>query len=204
MRIWSAVAGLVMAGCLASTAVAKPVYTTKYSYYAVNGRSAEEVYQAMLSRGPKVNGVRAYAATTATTTQGGHMAQGGSCKIQNYKLSLEFVIKLPKIRNEKVLSAGDRKRWQQFASFLKKHEEHHRTIWLGCAAELERRVKAIKVKSCDATSRRAQALWDKIRAACSRKHDAFDTAEQKRLMQHPFVKMVYDRRSRSTRAASLW
>lgn len=204
MRIWSVVAGLAMAGCLASSAMAKPVYTTKYSYYAVNGSSAEEIYSAMLSRGPKVNGVRAYAATTATTTQGGRTAQGGSCRIENYKLSIDFVIKLPKIRSERVLPARDRKRWQQFAAFLKKHEEHHRTIWLACATELERRVKSIRVKSCDVADRRAQALWDKIRAACSKKHDAFDAAEQKRLMKHPFVKMVYNRKSRSTRAASLW
>lgn len=174
-------------------AFAKPVETTRYTYYAIGGDTAAEIYESMMRKGPKVNGAKAYAATSATTTQDGKLLQGASCKVQDYRLKLDFVIKLPKIRNEKALPAADRKRWQQFSSFLKAHEETHREIWMGCAADLERQVKAIKARSCDEADRRATQLWDKIRAACDRKHKAFDAAEQKRLMAHPFVKMVYKR-----------
>lgn len=174
-------------------AFAKPVETTRYTYYAIGGDTAAEIYESMMRKGPKVNGAKAYAATSATTTQDGKLLQGASCKVQDYRLKLDFVIKLPKIRNEKALPAADRKRWQQFSSFLKAHEETHRAIWMGCAADLERQVKAIKARSCDEADRRATQLWDKIRAACDRKHKAFDAAEQKRLMAHPFVKMVYKR-----------
>ena len=201
MRFWNVVASIVLACAMPAAAMVKPTYTTKYAYYSIKGENAEEVYRAMLSRGPRVNGVKAYAATTATTTQGGHMAQGQSCRIEDYKLSLDFVIKLPKIRNERVLPARDRKRWQQFAAFLKKHEEQHRAIWLGCAADLERKVKSIRLKNCADADERARKLWERMRASCSKKHNAFDTAEQKRLMKHPFVKLVYNRKIRATRAA---
>lgn len=174
-------------------AAAKPTQTTRYSYYPIGGGSASEIYDSMMRKGPKVNGAKAYAATSATTTQDGKLLQGASCKVQDYRLKLEFVIKLPKIRNEKALPAADRKRWQQFSSFLKAHEETHREIWMGCAADLERQVRAIRAKSCDEADRKATQLWDRIRAACDRKHKAFDAAEQKRLMAHPFVKMVYKR-----------
>jgi predicted secreted Zn-dependent protease len=201
-RTWAmaaaAVAGII---CWDGTALAKPTQTTKYTYYTIAGDSAVEIYNSMMKKGPKVNGAKAYAATSATTTQNGKLSQGSSCRIEDYRLKLDFVIKLPKIRNEKVLPAADRKRWQQFAGFLKAHEETHREIWLGCAADLERQVKSIKARSCDEADRKANLLWDKIRASCNKKHAAFDAAEQKKLMSHPFVKMVY-KRSTSVRGAA--
>lgn len=190
--------GLLMTGAVAE---AKPVYNTKYSYYTVSGDSAEDIYSAMLRKGPRVNGAKAYAATSATTTQDGKLQQSTSCSIENYQLKIDFNIKLPKIKNEKVLPAADRKRWQQFSAFLKKHEETHRTIWLGCAADLERQVEAIRAKTCGEADKKAAQLWERMRASCSKKHNAFDDAEQKKLMQHPFVKMVYSRSMRTVHAA---
>ena len=188
------VAAAVMAlGGWTGGALSQPLQNTKYTYYTVAGDTAVDVYNAMLKKGPRVNGAKAYAATSATTTQDGKLLQGKSCQIEDYRLRLDFVIKLPKIKNEKVLPASERKRWQQFSSFLKAHEETHRQIWLDCAADLERRVKSIKAKSCSDADRKATLLWDKIRTACNKKHVAFDAAEQKRLLAHPFVQMVYKR-----------
>lgn len=196
-----ACAGVVLAVLCVLPAEARPVHSTKYSYYSINGDSAEEIYGAMLRKGPRVNGAKAYAATSATTTQDGRMAQGGSCRIEAYRLTIDFVIRLPKIRNERVLPPADRRHWQQFAAFLKKHEETHRAIWIDCATELERQVKAIHVKSCAEADRRARQLWERMRAACTKKHNAFDAAEQKRLMKHPFVRLVYGRKLASSAAA---
>ena len=199
---WAIAAAVAACALGLETAGAKPVQSTKYSYYTVSGDSAAEIYSAMISRGPKVNGAKAYAATSATTTQDGKLLQGSSCKILDYRLKLDFVIKLPKIRNEKVLPASDRKRWQQFSGFLKAHEETHRQIWLDCAADLERQVKSIRAKSCSDADRKASQLWERLRAACNKKHAAFDRAEQTRLMAHPFVKLVY-RKSLSMQGATL-
>lgn len=193
-RVWGVVAAIAALG-VACGAMAKPVHSTRYSYYTVSGDSAVEIYDAMIHRGPNVNGAKAYAATSATTTQDGKLLQSSSCQIKDYRLKLSFVIKLPKIRNEKVLPAADRKQWRNFSAFLKAHEETHRQIWLGCAANLEAKVRAIKVRSCSDADAKATKLWDKMRAACSKKHEAFDRAEQKRLMSHPFVQLVYRRTS---------
>ena len=194
------VAMIALTATLGSTSEAKPIQTTKYAYYNVGGDTAQEIYSSMLRQGPRVNGAKAYAATSATTTQDGKLQQGASCSINSYRLKLDFTIKLPKIRNEKVLAPSDRSRWRQFSAFLKKHEETHRTIWLGCATELERQVKLIKSKSCAQADIKAQKLWNKMRQACSVKHNAFDAAEQKKLMKHPFVRLVY-RRSVQQQAA---
>ena len=44
-------------------ATAKPVQSTRYTFYSVGGDTAEDVYSAMLRKGPRVNGAKAYAAT---------------------------------------------------------------------------------------------------------------------------------------------
>jgi predicted secreted Zn-dependent protease len=195
-RLWGVVAVMAAFG-VSCGAVAKPVQTTRYTYYTVSGDSAVEIYDAMIRRGPNVNGAKAYAATSATTTQDGKLLQSSSCQIKDYRLNLSFVIKLPKIKNEKVLPAADRKQWRNFSAFLKAHEETHRQIWLDCAEDLEAKVKAIKARSCSDADAKATKLWDKMRAACSKKHEAFDKAEQKRLMSHPFVRLVYRRSTAS-------
>lgn len=140
-----------------------------------------------------VNGAKAYASMAATAAQKGKLLQGSSCKFVDYRIELDFVIKLPRISNEKILPAADRSHWRQFSAFLKQHEETHRRIWLGCAADVERQVKAIKARSCEDASRKAAQLWERMQAACDRKHKAFDAAEQHRLMTHPFVKLVFRR-----------
>lgn len=185
-----ALSAIVICACTGALS-ARPVQTTAYSYYPISGNSAVEIYNSMIRKGPRVDGAKAYAATSATTAQDGKLIQGKSCQIKDYRLKLDFVIKLPAIRNEAALSVSDRNRWHQFQAFLKKHEETHRAIWLGCAAELERKVRAIQTKSCKDADRRAADLWANIRAACNAKHSAFDAAEQKKLIQHPFVRYVY-------------
>lgn len=190
-------------GCLvlSATAEAKPVQTTKYTYYSIGGESASAIYSNMLRRGPHVNGQKAYAATSATTSQDGKLLQAKNCIVQDYRLKIDFVIRLPQIRNESVLPASDRTRWRQFSQFLKKHEETHRSIWLACAQDLENKARAIVADSCAEADDKAAKLWDQMRKTCSRKHDAFDAAEQKRLLQQPFVRHVMRKKGSLAHAA---
>lgn len=185
---------------VAPQAVGQPEFTTKYVYYAIGGNTPLEIYRSMLKRGPRVDGAKAYAATSAESVQSGKLQPGQTCHIEDYRLRIDFQIKLPRIKNEKILSTGDRSRWKEFARFLKKHEETHRAIWLTCAADLETKIHSIKAATCAEVEKKSQSLWDATRKACSKKHDAFDAAEQKKLMQRPFVKLVY-RKSLQTRAA---
>jgi len=201
-RMFLCIPAIAVMALATEAADAKPAYKTKYTYYTVSGDTAEEIYGAILRKGPRVNGAKAYAATSATTTQDGNLRQGQSCQVQNYRLKIDFQISLPKIKNERVLTSSDRRRWRQFSAFLKKHELTHRSIWLGCANRLERQVRAIKSKSCADADAKAQQLWDKMRAACTKKHNAFDAAEQKKLMRHPFVKLVYSRTMQTRHAAA--
>jgi predicted secreted Zn-dependent protease len=186
-----------------SIAAASPNFKTKYVYYPIKGKSAVELYDAMISKGPHVNGAKAYASTSATSSQEGRLVAGEQCRVIDYKFTIEFVINLPRPESMKMLKGKTRQRWEAFSTFLRKHEETHRSIWLKCAKELEQQVRAIREDDCDEVDRRAAELWETIRAQCNLKHDAFDAAEQKRLASHPFVRMVIRQNSVQTQGAKV-
>jgi predicted secreted Zn-dependent protease len=176
-------------------AEAKPIQKTKYKYYTITGDSAVEIYGAMLKRGPDVNGVNAYASTLANSSQAGRLLQGKDCRIDSYTFKIDFTINLPRLKNENALQGTTRDRWDQFKVFLKQHEETHKSIWLGCARELEVQVNSIRAGDCKKADKQATKLWNTMRKSCQKKHDAFDKAEQAKLLRHPFVKLVFGGRT---------
>src|SRR5262245_42772201 len=166
MRAGFALAAAIVAGLAAASVSAQTVTSTKFQYYSISGNSAVEIYQSMLSRGPRVDGAKAYAATSAQTSQAGLLVQGQSCRIRDYRFKINFVIKLPRMTSEGQLSPLVRTRWHQFWSFLKKHEETHRAIWIGCAREFESRVASLKSGNCNTIDSEAARLWEKVRRSC--------------------------------------
>jgi predicted secreted Zn-dependent protease len=182
-----------------SQVVAEPTQSTKYRYYPISGDTPGDIYMAMVRRGPDVNGVNAYASTLATTSQSGRLMLGKSCRIDGYKVKIDFVINLPRLSKEGALNGSTKAQWNRFKSFLKVHEETHRSIWLGCARELEARIASLSSPSCSALDKQANKLFATMRADCQKKHAAFDAAEQKRLLKHPFVKLVFGNRTKMAR-----
>ena len=197
-------ARIVAAGflVLATPAMAKPVTTTRYDYYTISGANAVEVYDAMLRRGPHVDGDKAYAATSATSSQQGKLVAGQSCRIEGYAVNIDFVIRLPKLRDAGALTRSERRRFEQFTQFLRRHEETHRSIWLQCASQLEAKVAAIRAPTCGEAEAKSTRLWDAMRKSCSLRHRAFDAAEEKHLLQTPFVRSVLRRKAHDENAAA--
>jgi predicted secreted Zn-dependent protease len=189
--------GIVVAAAICAVieggAEAKPLHTTQYTYYSISGASPGSIYSSLISRGPRVGGVKAYASTTAISSQAGQMQPGKQCQIKNYKFKIDFTIKLPKLANEGTLKGATKREWRNFASFLKQHEETHRSIWLGCAQALEANVKALRAKTCHEVDARATALWDQMKANCAKKQVAFDAQQQRALLKQPFVQLVLKR-----------
>ncbi|MFN3627810.1 MAG: DUF922 domain-containing protein [Parvibaculum sp.] len=201
MRAWSAIAlaAALLAGACAG-AMAAPKSTTQYKYYPISGGSAAELYIAMMKRGPHVNGDQAYASTTATQTLDGRFIRASTCRLHDINLNFQFTIRLPKLASTEGLSKTTRERWEAFSQFLRKHEETHRSIWLACAADFEKRAMAVKAATCEAADAEIARLADQARIACNKKHDAFDAAEQKRVAKHPFVKLVLAPQKKQTAA----
>ncbi len=196
----SVVVGLAVTAVLSSPLAARPLEKTNYKYYVIKGDSPGEIYTSMIRRGPDVNGVNAYASTSAVSSQNGKLIQQGkSCRIDDYKFNINFTINLPKLKNENALAGQTSAKWGQFKSFLKTHEETHKSIWLACAKTLETQVKALRATDCKSLDKQAAAMWKKMRTSCDRQHAAFDAAEQRRLVKHPFVRLVLNGRVVATK-----
>jgi predicted secreted Zn-dependent protease len=196
----SGILGLAIAAALIVPAVARPVEKTNYKYYTIKGDTPGEIYTSMISRGPDVNGVNAYASTSAISSQNGKLIQQGkSCRIGDYNFKINFTINLPKLKNEQALVGQTSAKWGQFKSFLKSHEETHKSIWLACAKTLETQVRGLRAKNCKSLDKQAAVLWKKMRTNCDKKHAAFDASEQRRLIKHPFVRLVLNGRAVSTK-----
>ncbi len=198
---WSLV--VTSAVCAASAAHAKPVHSTQYTYYGISGNTPAAIYSSLIRRGPNVEGVKAYASTTATSSQAGQMSQGKMCEIKNYKFKIDFNIKLPKLQNEAALTGATKTEWRNFSRFLKVHEETHRRIWLSCAAALEANVRSIRAPTCREADARATQLWNQMKSSCGKKQVAFDAQQQRALLRQPFVRLVLRRGATSQHALAM-
>ena len=179
---------LVMAiGLMAGNAGAAQTASTKYTYYPINGSSARELDNAMYRQGPRVAGQHAYASTRFQFGWEALMRQGKTCRPEKFTLKTNFIIRLPKLASKAGLSQGVASRFASFASFARRHEETHRTIWQECGRRAERAVQGLSVKSCAALSAAITSTLKRTLGSCEARHAAFDAAEQKRLARHPFI-----------------
>jgi|RhiMetdeSRZDD1v2_1073273.scaffolds.fasta_scaffold29010_5 predicted secreted Zn-dependent protease len=187
---------------LVPVAQAKPI--TNYTHYLIAGESAESLYRSMLRRGPHVGGGKAYASTKMVPEVSAKTVEtGGGCRIQDFKVNMTFTIRLPQLKKSATVDATLRKSFSRFYEFAKKHEETHRTIWLKCAAEAEARVNTIKAKTCPDAEARGLAIVEEVARQCDARHVAFDEAEQKRLVNHPFIKQILARQKKAVAEAGL-
>lgn len=191
MRLAGSIFALISIA-IVPTAEAKPV--TNYTHYLIAGESAESLYRSMLRKGPHVGGGKAYASTKMVPAISAKTVQTGTgCRIENFQVDMTFTIRLPQLRKSASVDPSLRKSFSRFYEFAKKHEETHRSIWLKCAAEAEAQVNKVMAKTCSEAETRGLAIVEKVAQRCDLRHVAFDDAEQKRLVNHPFIKQVLAR-----------
>ncbi len=179
-------AAAILAALATASAQAQPKTRVIYSYYEVSGDTLSEIHRSMVSRGPVVNGTRGYGVTIASP---GKQMGIASCKAKGrYQLGMTLDIKLPKVGDTSGLSANEISQWHRFSQFVRKHEDTHKSIWLSCAAEFERKFLAGETEDCTAAHGRAMKLWKEMVSVCQPKQNAFDAAQRGVLKAHPFMK----------------
>jgi predicted secreted Zn-dependent protease len=180
---------------LLPAAQAKPV--TNYTHYLIAGESAEGLYRSMLRKGPHVGGGKAYASTKMVPDVSAKTVDTGKgCRIQDFQVNMTFTIRLPQLKKSAKVDVDLRKSFSRFYEFAKKHEETHRSIWLKCAVEAEAQVNKVRARTCPEAEARGLAIVEEVARRCDARHVAFDEAEQKRLVHHPFIKQVLARQKK--------
>jgi hypothetical protein len=64
-------------------------------------------------------------------------------------------------------------------------------------------VNTIKAKTCPDAEARGLAIVEEVARQCDARHVAFDEAEQKRLVNHPFIKQILARQKKAVAEAGL-
>jgi predicted secreted Zn-dependent protease len=170
---------------------AKPSHKTRYVHYTVAGKSAAEILTSLHRRGPSVYGVGAYATTHADYSHQARAQQSTkSCRMSDFDYQIKFTIKLPQLSKSSRVKGKTLTAWSRFETFVKRHEETHRQIWLACAANHARQVAQLSASSCGKLQAQAAKLWVKNKAACDKKHASFDAAERGPLSRQPLIKQA--------------
>ncbi|TPI51063.1 DUF922 domain-containing protein [Mesorhizobium sp. B1-1-4] len=174
---------LLCALLLAATAVpagaANLVKT--YSYFAVGGRTLEDIEAQLSKRGPQVKstGSRHPGATQmAFTTRISYAGQSGSCRIADAAVTVKVKVILPEWSRPRKADADVRLFWDTLSADIKRHEERHVEIAKNHARELEDALKAAyPQKDCDAAKAKAAQITAAILARHDRAQVQFDRVE---------------------------
>src|SRR3954454_6410816 len=102
---WLVASTLVTLATAAEPALARHIVKIRYQYFTVSGMDASALHQSLVQKGPTVNGGKAYAATEVAGGRDGSLPPGASgCRIANYRMKLDFTMRLPKLRPGVTLS----------------------------------------------------------------------------------------------------
>jgi len=158
---------------------------TVYRYYPVRGRTALDMVTHMHSNG--LHGVgrfdKAYATLDMDFKVLGTTRQSADrCHIANFGLALSFKVTLPRLVSRTRRDA--RRQFTGFQRFARRHELHHRKLYLGCVRRGVRRIRKFSsIGNCDAWIDKAGAVLVEEFKLCNRQHEAFDRQEQARLLK---------------------
>lgn len=166
---------------------AQPSTVTNVKYYTVNANTAQSLDQQMIQRGPVHGPGRAYANIVAKPDYSGRLVQGRSCRLEDFKVTAEFTMTLPKLGGGAKLSRDLSARWESFQDFVRRHEEGHRTIWLETMQKAERRISALRAPTCPELQAQIDGAFQEEWRAGERRQDAYDRADQQKLASHPLL-----------------
>jgi predicted secreted Zn-dependent protease len=169
------------------TAEARPQSHLSVKDYSVTGPDDRSLDQQMARLGPSHRGGRAYATLSADPSFKGRLEGGKYCRLASFQVRANFVMTLPKLASGARLSSATNARWKSFAAFVRRHEERHRSIWMGCLARGESRALKLRIGDCSQLDAAVEQVFKEEWVRCERLHDAFDSAEQIRLRRHPLI-----------------
>jgi predicted secreted Zn-dependent protease len=168
-------------------AFAAVTQSTSYQPFVVRGKTARAIYKSVLSHSRTKDGFRTFATTDVSLRPHIKLITKPSCKVTEADITARFVVHLPSLANAAGLSPDLRRDWQSFAAELKHHEEHHREIWLGCAADLVTAATGLTAGDCKSFAKTFEERINQASKTCREKNDAFDNEAQIRLPSIAFI-----------------
>ncbi|TIQ35815.1 MAG: DUF922 domain-containing protein [Mesorhizobium sp.] len=166
---------------LAATPAGAANLVKTYSYFAVTGRTLDDIEKQLTKNGPEVKstGSRHPGATQmAFTTRVSYAQTANSCRIANAQVTVKVKVILPEWRRPRKADPDVRLFWDTLSADIKRHEERHVEIAKNHARELEDALKATyPQKTCEAVKAKAAEISSAILAEHDRAQVQFDRVE---------------------------
>jgi predicted secreted Zn-dependent protease len=182
------VAAVLSVGWFGAPVVAAPKVAVETVYYDVRGGDAQALLAYMLRHGPGGPTGRALGTTSAVLSHDSDFSGEARCRLQNYRVDLDLVVRLPRLANGQQLSGSLSRQWTSFAEHVRVHENTHVTIYKRCAGRIEQRVRALdRSMSCQALQSRMRRIFDEENDRCDGEHRTFDAREETRILRLPLI-----------------
>lgn len=147
--------------------------------YQVQGRSANDLLQAMLRQGPNWEGRRYFGLTTSRMRYEYLMRTVATgCDLYDIKVFVDVTMTLPRWRPPTGTPYALERSWRQFERNLRFHEEGHKRLIEEEAEIIRRTLDAVRTPGCDTVGRVAQMQIEQVRGAYAELHHSYDARTQ--------------------------
>lgn len=156
-------------------------YKTSYRENPIRGTTPQQLWQYMRAHpiideddGPALANISHDHTLTVDTSR-----SNGTCRVSGVDFSWHFVITLPRAVDEAAMSPAVRGMWGEFTAYLKRHEEQHRTIFIGCGEDFLRKAAKLTLRGpCFALKSKVKRFIDEQYKVCVAKQRTFDRNER--------------------------
>ncbi|PLX38564.1 MAG: hypothetical protein C0606_10275 [Hyphomicrobiales bacterium] len=164
--------------------------------YRVHGRSAKAAVSFMKTRpfrgdyGPAMANIRPKYDLRIETRQ-----KAGRCTVRSLSLRIRFTMTLPRAVHRASFDRRTRRAWDSFRAFTRRHELHHKTIYMGCLNRFVKKARRMSSpRSCASLQREIHRALRAADRQCDVRHKAYDRRDFRRLPNLPlFVKARSER-----------
>jgi predicted secreted Zn-dependent protease len=171
---------------LASPALAKE--KSSIAYYPVTGSNAAAVYASIKQSSPKIARNSTFAFTLiATKTDKKTAESANGCRYISFATSAAYVFHLPQHVKPASLPKATLAKWKNFVTYLRIHEEGHRTIWRQCFNDYDAEALILTSGNCDRLDAAREKLFTQIKRACIARDEAYDVVFRKEVLKEPFI-----------------
>jgi predicted secreted Zn-dependent protease len=155
--------------------------TKQISYYTIEGKTADELDQALALKGPSTSASDMKHPGITKINFGGDVTfvtTDKSCKIDRINVTLSTKIELPRWKNRRRADADLALSWDALSSDIKRHEERHAEIAKQYAKKLDEALGSLgKAKTCAILQEKVTAVTQKIISEHDADQARFDVIE---------------------------
>lgn len=180
---------LIALTCFVTAAHAGETRKPNLIFYPVHGTTAKAIQEDMYQNGPKIRGDTKLSFTipaikiTQKATQSSE-----ACRYKSYRISSVYSFVLPKLASNTGVPKQTLAKWNGFATYLLKHEDLHRQIWLKCLSEFETEAKAITAADCSTLNKYTSQAFENKKQACLEEDQKLDFYHSKEALKTPFLR----------------